>query len=272
MPSSMRLTLVAVMLFAATAIGLYTYGDLNRKAPQIAQLAPMPPPTLYLTAGRQLPAGSLAREEDFATASGDMPAGAIVDTPTARASLRGALVRNFIDIGKPITATDVLRPRDRGFVATVLQPGSRAVSIGVDAISGVAGLVWPGDYVDVSLTHNLDQATSAAHRAVTENILTNVRVIATDQQIIQGASDATTVAGKLAQTVTLQVEPAQVERIAMAGHLGKLTLSIRSATERDSTQGPKSTYGGDVSPAIIREAGTTMKVIEGNDQHQVVFK
>ena len=35
--------------------------------------------------------------------------------------------------------------------------GARAISVGVDAITGDGGLIWPGDRVDVILTQELDQ-------------------------------------------------------------------------------------------------------------------
>ena len=107
----------------------------------------------------------MAREEDFAVRSvpsDSVPTGAILDTPDARIGLRGSLVRKFLDTGSPVTSQDVLRPRDRGFLASVLAPDSRAISIKVDAESGVSGLIWPGDYVDVVLTQVIDKADLAA--------------------------------------------------------------------------------------------------------------
>jgi pilus assembly protein CpaB len=278
MSSPVRLGLAAVMLLTATVLGLYAYGP-SRTIPRIAQSTePTPAPLMitYLVAARPLPAGSMTRPEDFTTRSVqsiDLPQEAIVDTPEARASLRGALVRNFIDAGRPISSADVLRPRDRGFLATVLAPGTRAVSIGVDAISGAAGLVWPGDYVDVVLTYDIDKPSSAAHRSVTQTVMTDVRVIATDQRIVQGASDNATAAGKIAQTVTLQIAPDQVQGLIMAAHLGKLSLSIRSAKDPAEVAAPDvPTFAGDVSAALNREAGRTVVVYQGKDRQELFFK
>ena len=60
---------------------------------------------------------------------------------------------------------DVLRPRDRGFLAAVLAPGTRAVSIAVDPVSGVGGLIWPGDRVDVILTQEIPASRHDAQGA-----------------------------------------------------------------------------------------------------------
>jgi pilus assembly protein CpaB len=97
---------------------------------------------------------------------------------------------------------------------------------------------------------------------MSETVLSNIRIIGIDQEIVQGANGAA--AGKVARTVTLQVQPEQVEQVTVAEHLGKLTLAMRSAAEPDVVGPGSSTFGGDVSPALSRaSAGTTMKVIEG---------
>ena len=67
--------------------------------------------------------------------SGSVPQGALTDSPETRAGLSGALLRRYLDAGSILMAGDVLQPRDRGFLAAVLAPGSRAISVGVDAIT-----------------------------------------------------------------------------------------------------------------------------------------
>src|SRR5205814_6378954 len=148
--------------------------------------------------------GTLARDEDFvvrSVAPDRVPAGAILETADTKIGLPGSLVRKFVDTGSPVTLQDILRPRDRGFLASVLAPDSRAISIKVDEESGVSGLIRPGGLVDVQLTQLFDKA-EPARRALSETVLRNVRVIAIDQEIVQGGRAATAIAGKLAQTVS----------------------------------------------------------------------
>jgi len=165
MSSTLRLSIIMVMLLATAALGLIAYNmNLPKPVIQVTEntpAPPAPPPALvtigYFVAARPLPAGTLAREEDFTVRSVSpdrVPSGAIIDTPEVRIGLRGSLVRTFLDTGSLVTSQNVLRPRDRGFLASVLAPGTRAVSIKVDAESGVSGLIWPGDYVDVVVTHS----------------------------------------------------------------------------------------------------------------------
>ena len=278
MSTSLRLTVVALMLITAAALGMIAFQSIRTRHVAVSLPAglPAPAPLGYLVAAHPLPAGTLARDDDFVVASappGQAPPNVIADTPETRASLRGALIRTYIDAGKPIHESDILRPRDRGFLASVLGAGMRAISIGVDPASGVAGLIWPGDHVDVLLTQRLEQEP-AARRVLAETVLTNVRVIGIDQEIVQGAPAGAVVAGKLARTVTLEVTPEQAEKVAVAEDLGQLTLTIRSATERPNPT-LSTTFGSDVSAALARTdkpVGQTIQLIEGDKRTEVTFR
>jgi pilus assembly protein CpaB len=268
MSSTLRLSIIVVLLLATAALGLIAYTvNLPKPVVQVTENTPAPPApvtTGYFVAAHPLPAGTLAREEDFTIRSvspDSVPSGAIIDTPEARIGLRGSLVRTFLDTGSLVTSQDVLRPRDRGFLASVLAPGTRAISINVDAESGVSGLIWPGDYVDVVLTRVIDK--TVAHGTLSETVLRNVRIIAIDQEIVQGAPANNATAGKVAHTVSLQLAPEQVGEITVAEHLGKLSLAIRAAVEQHDTGNTGTVFNDDVSPKIARQS-TTVNVYRGN--------
>ena len=281
MSHSLRLMAVAMMLVTAVALGMIGLQLAHPVRVSLPGPKALPPPlqTAYLIAAHALPAGTLARDEDFAVKSVPMaqvPPNAITDTPDARAGLRGALIRNYMDAGEPITQGDILRPRDRGFLASVLGAGMRAISIGVDPVSGVAGLIWPGDHVDVLLTQEMDKEP-AARRVLSETVLANVRVIAIDQEIVQGAPSGTSAAGRIARTVTLEVTPEQAEKVTVAEQLGKLALAIRAAADRvgPALIAKQTTFGADVSPALSRTgeaAGQTVQLIEGDKRSDVTFQ
>jgi pilus assembly protein CpaB len=205
-----------------------------------------------------------------------VPKGAVTDTPEARADLRGALLRHYLDAGKVLLATDILHPRDRGFLAAVLVPGARAISVGVDAVTGNGGLIWPGDRVDVILTQQLDEKDAPiAKRYVAETVLTDVRVVAVDQSIAQGAvASGDNATGRVAHTVTLEVTPDQASRAAVAERLGKLTLAIRAVDTMADATGHR-VYGGEVSSALADgtpASGPRMRVIEGKNAREVTFQ
>jgi len=261
MSSSLRLSIIAVLLLAATAFGLIAYNTLHVvPVAQVGANVPGATTVGYFVAARPLPRGTLAREEDFAVRSvppDQVPAGAILESPDAKAGLPGALVRKFVDAGSPVTLEDILRPKDRGFLASVLAPDSRAITIKVDEESGVAGLIRPGDHVDVVLTQVFEKAPQLdpARRALSETVLSNVRVIAIDQDIAQGGRPASASLGKPAQTQTVSLElmPEQVKRVTVAKQLGTLSLAVRASVDQWNKMDSGAVSSCVVSPELARQ-------------------
>ena len=117
------------------------------------------------------------------------------------------------------------QPGERGFLAAVLQPGYRAVTVTVTASTGVAGFVMPGDRVDLILSRSLEGG-GPQRRFVSETVLQDVRVLAMDQRAAQAKKDVT-----IPQTATLEVTPKGAEIIAVTSQVGPLSLSLRSLAE-----------------------------------------
>jgi pilus assembly protein CpaB len=229
----------------------------------VAALPPPPvaPPTrsMVVVAAKPLRAGSLIKADDLSVTEmpvEDQPAGAVSGTRERRSELVGAMLRRSLQPTDPVLSADVMLPGDRGFLAAVLNPGMRAATIGVDAVSGSAGLIWPGDRVDVILTQASDDTALAPGRRMSgERVLEDIRVIAVDSVIVRGA-----IAGQDAQparTLTLEVTPAQAERLAVATRLGKLSLVVRSGEGKAEPVDPQQglTFGSDVSRAFGGETG-----------------
>lgn len=285
---SLRLIVVALLITTAVALGLIAYRA-TQPVPVVAigpeqSVTPSGPPmATFIVTARALPAGTLVRDEDFVIkpiAADVVIPGALPGGPDAFASVRGGMIRHYVDAGSTLTAADILRPRDRGYLATVLAPGTRAISIAVDLVTGVAGLIWPGDQVDVILTQEMDPSQApVSRRIISETVMTNIRIIAVDQDIVQGASagsaGASVVAGRVAHTVTLQVDTDQAERLTVAQRLGHLALAIRSISDAsDQSPGLPAVYGADVSPALSsagERPAAQVRVIEGDHVAEVAF-
>ena len=234
----------------------------RRPPPQVvhAASAPKPPPKVaVLVAAHPIRAGSILQAQDMTTTSfapGAIPAGASRDSIEARSSLRGAMARRSFGKGDPILTPQVLRPGDRGFLAAVLAPDMRAVSVAVDSVSGTAGLIWPGDHVDLILTQTLDgTAQPTGKRVVGETVLRNVRVIAVDQQLAEGGQQSA-LKGPGNRIITLEVSEAGAERVAVAARLGHLAVIVRSALGKADLQAssgnpaPRPVWAQDVSAAL----------------------
>lgn len=265
--------------FGLGTLGLYALGG-EKPAPaaEVAPAAAEPARARVLVAARGLPPGTLLKDEDLTVremAPDAVPAGAALEA--MRAELRGGLLRRYVEAGEAVPAAEVLRTRDRGFLAAVLRGGRRAISVGVDVVTGTAGLIWPGDQVDVILTQELAAGDAPlGRRVIGETVLSDLRVIAVDQQLTQGTAGAETAQGRVARTVTLEVTSEQAERVAVASRLGRIALTVR-AIEPPGDAWPVSApvFGGDVSPALAGSTvsqGTRMRVIQGEEQQEVVFR
>ena len=217
--------------------------------------APVVPKVTVLAAAGTLRAGTLLKPDDIEAREmleSEAPAGARRDTPQARAELFGAMVRQTLLAHQVVLPADVMRPGDHGFLAAVLTPGWRATSVGVDAVSGTAGLIWPGDHVDLILTRDISDngGGNGGNRIAAETVLKDVRVIAIDQQLVQGGNSSS--GEPTSRTVTLEVTPEDVERVAVATKLGHLSLAVRpvdAAPGTDQGDSHPVTWAKDVSRA-----------------------
>ena len=218
---SLRTALTAAVVLGLGGIRLVAWIGMRLPPKPAQETAAIPVPVAkirVLAAARTLRAGALLKHEDIETLelpAADIPANASPDTAAARAELTGSMIRRALQPKDMLLPTDLVRPGDRGFLAAVLRPGMRATTIGVDAVSGTAGLIWPGDRVDAILTQVADDPSlPVSRRASAETLLGDVRVIAIDQQLMQGATGAATERGT-AHTVTLEVTEGQAERLAL---------------------------------------------------------
>jgi pilus assembly protein CpaB len=147
--------------------------------------------------------------------------------------LMGQVVRYPITAGQPVTRGSLVGPQDRGFLAAALGAGMRAITVPVNASAGVAGFVFPGDHVDLMLTQQVDGGGDGPPLKVTETIIRNVRVLATDQRVTDKDKDGK-IEVKTFANVTLEVTPRIAEKIAVAQSLGTLSLSLRSIADNGS--------------------------------------
>lgn len=216
-----------------------------------------------------LPQGLLLRDDDLAwktVAPGQVPANAIINGTPGATDIKGALLRHPVAAGTPLSVDDVILPNAPGFLAATLKPDMRAISVAVDDVSGNAGLIQPGDYVDLLLTQNLDRRTDAPDLSVaSETVVQHVRVLAVGSEIKRPKGDDVPDANNRARTVTLEVTPRMGEIVSVAARLGSLSLALRSfatvsrdpaagsaavATSASDTEPAQPVWAGDISRAL----------------------
>ncbi|MFZ4762646.1 MAG: Flp pilus assembly protein CpaB [Alphaproteobacteria bacterium] len=154
----------------------------------------------------------------------------------------GLVVRSAISAGSPLLHGDLVKGSDRGFLAAVMSKGMRAVTVPVNKVTGIGGFIFPGDRVDVIMTHSLkrEDDVSMQERRASETIVENVKVLAVDQRTASspepeaGVDKSGGSKAKPGETVTLEVTPRQAESLALAKEIGKLSLSLCSLAGQEN--------------------------------------
>src|SRR5271154_1083414 len=108
--------------------------------------------TQVAVAARDLPTGTILKEADLKWVEWPSTADTTALFVKGQANLSdiaGAVVRDGFRSGEPIMTARVAHMHDQGFLAAVLTPGMRAMSVSLSPTAEVAGFVFPGDRVDV---------------------------------------------------------------------------------------------------------------------------
>lgn len=204
-----------------------------------------------LVAKQALPAGTLIKKNNLRWQA--WPKSGLADAYMKEGDIKpedliGTVVRVGVSPGEPITEARVVRPGERSFLAAVLRPGFRAMTVSVNATSGIAGFVFPGDRVDVVLSHQLERkAEDGRALRASETVLTDIRVLAIDQSTNDQVEEADPV-----KSVTIEVTPKQVEIVSLVTDLGRLSLSLRSL-QADEGAVSKTEGGSDeLNPVLAR--------------------
>ncbi|MGE5180014.1 MAG: Flp pilus assembly protein CpaB [Bacteroidota bacterium] len=217
-------SVLALALVLGALAALAGYAGLKATAEKVAQntskhFVPVVVSATDLTFGTKLDRAQL-RVARYPKES--VPAGAFSDPD----SVAGQTTKIFLAAREPITATK-LSSRGGG-LSMLVRPGLRATSLEVNQVSGVSGFVLPGDRVDVLCTVD---GRGAEQEAQTKTILQNAEVLASGQKTAQQDNKPITV-----QAVTILVDPAGAERLALGLHEGKLHLVLRNPEDADTSR------------------------------------
>lgn len=259
---NLLLVVGALCLLGGIALSVVWYNQISSGVAQ----GPPPPNPAVLVASQEIATGTLLRQEDLGwkeISASQVGPGSLLRGQVSQTEFIGAVNRRPFAAGEPIVASDLVKPSERQFLSAALKPGTRAVSISVDAPQSVAGMVLPGDQVDVILTQSFGQSgADAASKTVGETVLHDVRIIAVDQSLsttgkppASPIGTALTAESRIPKTVTFELTERQAERLLVAAQLGRLHLSVRPLevgplAQADGDRKPPPTWASDVSPAL----------------------
>lgn len=157
--------------------------------------------------------------------------------------------------GEPISVAKLAAKGETGGLSAVLREGRRAVTVKVNEIVGVAGFALPGNYVDVMVN-----TPDSSNNLVSKIVIERIQVLAVAQDVANLESKP-----KVVNAVTLEVTPAQAEKIDLARSVGSLSLVLRSQVDMEtvSTVGARKhdlLQGGDLLDSAALPAGVSRMV------------
>jgi pilus assembly protein CpaB len=208
-------------------------GQQNETAATAAPPSPVVSTLSVLVANQDLPTGtfvkpSMLRWQEWPEV--DLPQAYIMRGEADPQAFEGGVSREVVLRGQPILENQIVLPGDRGFLAAVLDPGMRAMSVPIDEASSHAGLIFPGDRVDLILTQTVQQeeGDSSQQRRASETVLEDIRVIAMGRVLSVNPDEYDAGSSPQFRTATLEVDPRSAEIVALVSEMGKLSLSLRS--------------------------------------------
>lgn len=250
----MRLIHILIAVFVSAAVAYLVYNQISGPSQQPAntsgglvrtvqpEIKEVPTVDIYV-ARRPIQIGEIIDQEmiDRQPWPKHLIGPGFVQASDEAPRLLGMVARAPFQQNEVLLENKLANPEDPSFIAASLPEGMRAVTISVDPVTGLAGFVYPGDRVDVLITHELltkgqagipqdeedDKPTTLKdEKKTTEMLVTDVRVLAVNQlAIITGEEKPR---DRVPSSVTLEVNQADAQRLRLGERKGELSLALRS--------------------------------------------
>ncbi len=196
-----------------------------------------PPPVEVVAAARDLLVGTLLTANDITSVP--LEADAVFSSHMRRdqtepSAVIGAVIRTALLAGMPLTSAALIRPGQEGFLAAALMPDHRAVTIVVNQETSHAGLIAPGDRVDVIFTMQVPSDGASQLNSFSRTILQNIRVVAVGRRVESAVSEPESEENggrNSGDTVTLEVLPPEADRLVLATTRGSISLALRPLSQ-----------------------------------------
>jgi pilus assembly protein CpaB len=196
-----------------------------------ARLAPQGPRAEIVVAKSDLAAGATIDADTMAIRS--LPAEFVPGQairPEGFDRWVGARIAQPMRSGEPLLASLVEPARESAFSARI-RPGIRGLTIQVDEVNSVSGMLQPGDRIDLMFSVRLPAGPgSAPSDEMTAPLMQDLLVLATGSRV--AASRDAPVPGRNFTAITVEVSPDQAQRLIVAQRAGRLTATLRHPDDR----------------------------------------
>ncbi|MBS4025796.1 MAG: Flp pilus assembly protein CpaB [Clostridia bacterium] len=126
-------------------------------------------------------------------------------------------------------------------LAYQIKQGHRALTIPINLVSGIAGLVKPGDSVDIIVTIDAQRSENQQDTVlISTYVLQNILVLAADNSLQRKPNEPSDLERR---TLTLEVRAQDAPKLVLASEEGSIRLLLRSPVDKDNVN---------VSPASLR--------------------
>jgi pilus assembly protein CpaB len=288
----MRLIGIVIALVLAVAAG-YIYFSLSQPqapAPE-AQFTPSDPMPVtqtvqsvqVLVASQPIAIGEVLKPEQISRQP--WPSHLVLDgfitvgdgSTNSATNIVGMVTRATFQEGEPIILSKLSNPADPNFLAAAIRQGYKVATIQVDNISAVAGFLYPGDYVDVLVTHDLPVVDTLSagtgvekKESFTELLVSNIKVLAVDDRSTAGQDDTTDGQKRPPSSVSLEVTLEQAQKLRLAQETGYLSLALRSLKDKDVEETLSPTSVSDLTRTTGEEtnmngASMPVRVVRGTE-------
>jgi pilus assembly protein CpaB len=228
-----------ILLILALACGLVASIGITRALDQPAPQVTVGETKEILVAAIEIKVGEPITPQNLKIDSypiDKVPEGAV----TEFAEIEGRRARTKIYAGEPMIVQKLIGKDDKDDVLKELPPGMRAVAVKVDAVSGGAGLLKPGDKVDVIVHVNANPGAGILQaETIAPKDLRNLKVFAIDSVTSRNQEGEQTV---VAKTISLVVTPTQAKLVTLSQNLGEIRLVGRNANDNGTDDGDEGTY------------------------------
>ncbi|TFW73070.1 Flp pilus assembly protein CpaB [Methylotenera oryzisoli] len=195
---------------------------------------------------------------------GSVPAGAADDIKT----LDARVVKTSLLQGEPVLESKLAPLGATGGLSAVIAEGNRAMTVRVNDVVGVAGFALPGNYVDI-VVNTEDESVKAenVNKSISKIVLEHIMVLAVAQEQNRDETKP-----KVVNAVTLEVTPAQAEKLDLARSVGTLSLVLRNQVDKSvvTTEGStKKNLLNRVDEPPVMAAATQQPVVKTEVKHVV---
>jgi len=221
---------IALLFGALSVFGARGY-IAERLEIEKARLMPKRAMVEVVVARRDLERGALVAPENMAVREvpADFLPGSAVRPDRFERHI-GARLDAPMRSGEPLLSGAIVGA-DAGAFSGRIRQGIRAMSVLVDEVNSVSGMLQPGDRIDLLFSVRPPGAAGQPPAPeVTTTLMQDVAVLATGRQVRAGGDDGS--GTRHFTAITVEVSPEQAQRLIVAQRTGKLTAMLRHPDDR----------------------------------------